>query len=304
MRILAVSREAAEIVQALGLRTALLEASDLDGHLRLAGGEGRAEGDGRAVSHGRVRADGRAADVGPLRERVAALRPDLIFVDDAGSGRMRRLLRRVVAGLRPRPHVYVLSPRTVGDILSDVKTVGDATGRPAAAREAVAGLRERIDTISLCVAAAVPRRTAWLVSLDPPCAAGWWQAELLGLAGGLDVFDGAGRPPRAVSWREVAALAPEIIVGTSPNVALYRDTASPVASASPARPTQAARGTTTPELQPRAALALHVPTDPEPFLVPGLRVAAVIAALASLFHPTLIPPTNGHGDFSRVYPDA
>ena len=43
-------------------------------------------------------------------------------------------------------------------------------------------------------------------------AAGWWLAELVGLAGGLDVLDGVGRPPRAVTWDEIHAARPDLVV--------------------------------------------------------------------------------------------
>ena len=46
-------------------------------------------------------------------------------------------------------------------------------------------------------------------------AAGWWLAELVGLAGGLDVLDGLGRPPRAVTWDQIHAARPDLVVRAS-----------------------------------------------------------------------------------------
>jgi len=126
-----------------------------------------------------------------------------------------------VAGHRPRPAVYALEPHSLGDILSDVKTVGDATGRQGPARALIAALRARIDAVSLRSARALagqePRRIVCLASADPPVAAGWWLAELIGLAGGLDVLDGVGRPPRAVTPAEIEAARPDLVVDLTPD---------------------------------------------------------------------------------------
>ena len=144
----------------------------------------------------------------------------LIFTSEtgAGGGMPRYLVRRHVALARPkpRPAVYALEPHSLGEILSDVKTVGDAVGRQAAARSLIEGLRARIDAVSLRSARALaegePRRVVCLASVEPPVAAGWWLAELVGLAGGLDALDGPGRPPRHVTRERIEAARPDLVV--------------------------------------------------------------------------------------------
>jgi hypothetical protein len=153
-----------------------------------------------------------------LRRALDEARPDLIFTSEtaAGGGVPRREVRRIVAGYRPRPAVYALEPHSFGDILSDVKTVGDAVGCQVRARALIEALRARIDAVSLRAAQAAaltgPRWVACLVAADPPVAAGWWQAELVGLAGGQDVLDGVGRPSRPTTWAEIERAAPDLVV--------------------------------------------------------------------------------------------
>jgi iron complex transport system substrate-binding protein len=149
---------------------------------------------------------------------LRAARPDLVFSSEtaAGGGVPRREVRRLIAPLRPRPAVYALEPHSLGDILSNIKTVGDATGQQAPARALIESLRMRIDAVSLRFARALaeqaPRRVACLHTSDPPVAAGWWLAELVGLAGGLDILDGVGRPPRAVTPEQIRAAKPDLVV--------------------------------------------------------------------------------------------
>jgi iron complex transport system substrate-binding protein len=189
VRIISLIPEATEILEAIGLGDAVT-----------------------AVSREDARDVDRGADI------LRAAQPSLIFTSEtaAGGGMPRADVRRLAAGLNPRPAVYALEPRTLGDILSDVKTVGDALRRQATARILIESLRARIDAVTLRAARAAeeraPRRTVCLARVDPPVAAGTWLAELIGLAGGLDALDGVGRPPRAVTWDEVEAARPELVL--------------------------------------------------------------------------------------------
>lgn len=159
-------------------------------------------------------------DVGRLAVVLRAAQPTLIFTSETstGGGIPRDHVRRAVSQMarKPRPAVYALEPRSVGEILGDVKTVGDAVGRQGLARPTIEALRARIDAVSLHSARALaerePRRVVCLQGVDPPVAAGWWLAELVGLAGGLDVLGGVGRPPRAVTWDQVRAAHPDLLV--------------------------------------------------------------------------------------------
>jgi iron complex transport system substrate-binding protein len=153
----------------------------------------------------------------------AGILPDrattLIFTSEtvAGGGVPRQTVRRFVSQLwqKPRPAIYALEPTSVGEILSDVKTVGDAVGRQAAARSLIEALRARIDAVSLRAARATAedgaRRVVCVSDGDPPVAAGTWLAELIGLAGGMDVLDGVGRPPRAATWEQIQAARPDLV---------------------------------------------------------------------------------------------
>ncbi len=189
MRIACLAPEAAEILEALGL--------------------------GSAVTRLPAAA---ATTPEQLAAVLQAAQPTLIFTSEsaAGGGVPRAGVRRAIAGHRPRPAVYALEPHSLDDILSDIKTVGDATGRQHAARTLIEALRARIDEVTLRSAGALasgpPRRVACLAAREPLTAAGWWLAEFVGLAGGMDVLGGLGRPARVVTWAEIDAARPELMV--------------------------------------------------------------------------------------------
>lgn len=72
------------------------------------------------------------------------------------------------------------------------------TGRIAAVRRRVAGLRVR--------------RVFLAEWHDPPFAAGHWVPEQIAAAGGHDPLGRAGEPSRAVTWDDVRAMDPELVI--------------------------------------------------------------------------------------------
>ncbi|MDP8924468.1 MAG: ABC transporter substrate-binding protein [Chloroflexota bacterium] len=207
MRIVSLVPSATDILAALGLGNAIV-------------GVGRHSG----VPPGAERVEVLTAQDGDSArldgERLIALAPDLVFAggdtfvggDANGGPASRGAIRRAVARMPRRPAIYALAPKTVGDALSDVKTVADATGTQVRAHELLIQLRRRIDRVTLRTAGVthVPR-VACLERLDPPRTAGRWVPELIGMAGGHDVLAGSGEPSLQ-TWDEFAALAPEVLV--------------------------------------------------------------------------------------------
>jgi iron complex transport system substrate-binding protein len=147
-------------------------------------------------------------------DALAALEPDLIVtqalcaVCAVSYDEVAELARE----LPSRPEVLALDPKTLGDTLEDVRTVATATGRSEAGVELARAAARRIERVKSAVAAQPRPRVAALEWLDPVYVAGHWTPELVGLAGGEDVLGLAGEPSRCVSWEEVLAAAPEIVV--------------------------------------------------------------------------------------------
>ncbi|MGP0101779.1 MAG: cobalamin-binding protein, partial [Solirubrobacteraceae bacterium] len=78
--------------------------------------------------------------------------------------------------------------------------------------ELVRDVAARIDRVKLAVRARPRPRVAALEWLDPVYVGGHWTPQLIELAGREDVLGLAGEPSRTVSWEEVAAARPEVVV--------------------------------------------------------------------------------------------
>jgi len=77
----------------------------------------------------------------------------------------------------------------------------------------VRDLRRRVEAVRARSAALTRRpRVAFLEWADPPIRGGHWNPELVELAGGRDGFGTRGEPSRVVSWEDVLAWQPEVMV--------------------------------------------------------------------------------------------
>ena len=115
--------------------------------------------------------------------------------------------------LRPPARVLSLSPNSLGDVLRDIRRVGNATGTAARAETLARSLEERVERVAETAREREPRpRVACLEWLDPLYSAGHWVPEMVELAGGEDVLAVKHKPSARVSLEDVAAAAPEVLV--------------------------------------------------------------------------------------------
>ncbi|HYM57031.1 MAG TPA: cobalamin-binding protein [Solirubrobacteraceae bacterium] len=121
-------------------------------------------------------------------------------------------VQAVAQRIEPPPAVVSLDPHTLGEVLGDVRTLAEATGRRDAGAELVGDATTRIDRVRLAVDAQRPVRVAALEWLDPVFVAGHWTPQLIEYAGGEDVLGLPGERSDVRSWEEVGAARPEVIV--------------------------------------------------------------------------------------------
>ncbi len=114
--------------------------------------------------------------------------------------------------------IVPLSATSLAGLWSDICAVGAAADRLAEAREVMARLQARCDSIahrvrSLGRGAAHRRpKVAVIEWLDPPMAAGNWAPEIVMLAGGDEALGRAGEHSHWIRWADVAVADPDVVI--------------------------------------------------------------------------------------------
>ena len=114
--------------------------------------------------------------------------------------------------LPSRPAVISLDPSTLAEVLADVERLAEAAGVPDAGRELRATLEARLTAVREKVADAPPPTVLALEWLDPPFIGGHWVPEMIEVAGGVALMSKPGEKSREVTWDELEALRPDVVV--------------------------------------------------------------------------------------------
>jgi iron complex transport system substrate-binding protein len=147
-------------------------------------------------------------------EALADLRPDLILTQEQCDvcAVNEATVRRVALGLPGRPRVESVNPT---DLLG-IFTMFDAVAALLDARDEAAALRAGFDDLAeeilLLVGDRRRPRVLLLEWFDPPFSSGHWNPELVVLAGGVEVLARAGEKSRRLTWDEVSAAEPDVIL--------------------------------------------------------------------------------------------
>jgi len=106
-----------------------------------------------------------------------------------------------------------LDPQYVGDVLEDIRRVGQATGAEAAAERITGEMQQRIDNIAARTAEIPHRpRVLHLEWVDPLMCGGHWVPEMVEMAGGENCFGDKETGSFRLEWEEIVASQPEVII--------------------------------------------------------------------------------------------
>ena len=106
-----------------------------------------------------------------------------------------------------------LDPQYVGDVLEDIRRVGQATGAEAAAERITGEMQQRIDNIAAKTADILHRpRVLHLEWVDPLMCGGHWVPEMVEMAGGENCFGDKETGSFRLEWDEIVASQPEVII--------------------------------------------------------------------------------------------
>jgi iron complex transport system substrate-binding protein len=122
-------------------------------------------------------------------------------------------VKRAVEQLGRQPLLLPLSPTLLGDVLDDIRRVGEAAGKRKKAESLVACLQSRIDGVAAVATSAAERPTTFCLEwADPLYVSGHWVPEMVGLAGGTDGLGMKGKPSIAIEWDRVVRYAPDVVI--------------------------------------------------------------------------------------------
>ena len=147
----------------------------------------------------------------PLLRELA---PDLILsqrlcdvcAPDYGS------VAAMAAALPSRPRVLNLEPKSLGDILDNIRDVAAAMGHPDRAEEVCRNLKARVADVVERVAG-LPQPSVFVMEwADPIFNAGHWTPELVHLAGGQPILAAEGEDSVRIPWNDLRAANPEVLV--------------------------------------------------------------------------------------------
>lgn len=110
------------------------------------------------------------------------------------------------------PEVISLDPKTLADVMADIRRMGEVTGRTAEAEALVRDLERRLDAARVRVQGRPKPRVAALEWLDPPFAGGHWVPEMIEIAGGIDVFATPGDHSMRLTWEQIREADPDVVV--------------------------------------------------------------------------------------------
>lgn len=145
--------------------------------------------------------------------KILALEPDLVLTfSDLQADIVAALIRAGVS-------VHAFNQRTVAEILDMVRLVGALVGAIGRADALAARLADNLETTRRRTARLGTRPKVYFEEWDEPMISGIaWVSELIGIAGGTDIFperaQGKSAKDRFVAADEVIRRAPDVIVGS------------------------------------------------------------------------------------------
>jgi iron complex transport system substrate-binding protein len=111
-----------------------------------------------------------------------------------------------------QPQIVSLEPNCLADIWSDIERVGRALKLEIRSEQLVRNLKTRIADIKDRSTALEHPTVACIEWIEPLMAAGNWMPEIIEIAGGINLFGLPGKHSPWLSWSDVQAKDPDIIL--------------------------------------------------------------------------------------------
>jgi len=149
------------------------------------------------------------------RELLAELAPDLLVTQGLCDvcAISEQVVQEAACALPGRPLVLSVAPGSLAEVFNNIVAIAEAAGVPERGRTLIAELEARVERVRHLAAGLDRRpRVTVLEWLDPLFAGGHWTPELVELAGGRDGHARPGERSRTLTWDEVRAWNPELLL--------------------------------------------------------------------------------------------
>ncbi len=149
-------------------------------------------------------------------ERIRELKPTHIITQTqckvcaVSLEDVERVLRE---GLETQAEIIALEPYALADLWQDIRQVAKRCGDSAAGEALVGCLQKRMAEMEAQASkAATSPSVAAIEWVEPLMAGGNWVPELIGMAKGRNLFGAAGQHSPWMTWEELKAADPDVIV--------------------------------------------------------------------------------------------
>jgi iron complex transport system substrate-binding protein len=125
---------------------------------------------------------------------------------------LRDVEQALARGLHGQPKIVSLQPDSLTQIWEDFRRIAGALEIPAEGERVVAELQARMAALCPPSQKQTEPRVACIEWVEPLMAGGNWTPELIAMAGGVNLFGEAGQDPPWMTWEQLTAADPDVIV--------------------------------------------------------------------------------------------
>ncbi|NQY11341.1 MAG: ABC transporter substrate-binding protein [Flavobacteriales bacterium] len=209
------------------------------------------------------------------------LSPDVVFTQDLCDVCQidSETVAKSLVGLKNRPKIISLNPKSFYDVLDDIDLVAKELGVPERGNILREDISERLKKNRARLGNAPVRKVAFIEWIDPLFNAGHWIPDQIRESNGIDEISNTNLPSMGITWETLEEYNPDVLVfspcGFGPDKALEE---MKVVQEKPEWKT----------LQAVVNNEVYV-VDSKYFTQPSSLLIDGIEILSHLFHPELVP---------------
>lgn len=148
-------------------------------------------------------------------DQLKALAPDVIVTQDhceVCAVSLADVERALCTWTGSAARIVSCRPHCMADAYADIRRIASATGVEARGETLIEDMEQRLQSLRLKVAGRPRPRLAFIEWIDPPMSGGHWMPELIEAAGGVSLFGSTGSTSPWISWNDVSAADPDVIL--------------------------------------------------------------------------------------------